>query len=78
MGEFVARHANDPIKIIFIGESGRNAYMDLNDIQKKAILSTFGLIDAVNADRYYRLEKDRLTRQVEIARKQLANVAAKE
>lgn len=78
IGEFVARHANDPIKIIFIGESGRNASMDLNDIQKKAILSTFGLIDAVNADRYYRLEKDRLTRQVEIARKQLANVAAKE
>lgn len=77
IGEFVARHENDPIEISFIGSGGRRSSMALSPGQRKALLSAFQMIEAVNADRHYRLEKDRLQRQVDIARKQLANVAAK-
>ncbi|MCM1292812.1 MAG: hypothetical protein NC230_04435 [Bacteroides sp.] len=75
LAEFVNQHAKSPITIRFIGSNGRTHTMTLSDTQKNAMLTCYGLTMAANADKRYRLEKERLTRQLEIARNQIANVA---
>lgn len=77
LAAFVEAHPDSPISLMFIGENGRTVSMPLSDSQRSAILETHGFVSAINADRHYRLEKERLEKQIDIARDQLSTVASK-
>lgn len=77
IAKFISDHGKSPITITFNGESGKSYSMILGQTQKDALVGAYGLIMAVNSDKTYRLEKERLQRQLEIARRKLAEVADK-
>jgi len=77
LAEFIENHTTSPISIIFYGSGGKNHRMDLNPTQRDAIRTIYGLVSTANKDKLYRAEKERLQRQLEIARMQLANVSDK-
>lgn len=77
IAQFIGNHRLSPVSITFNGENGKTYSMTLSQSQKNALSYAYDLIMAINADKTYRLETDRMRRQLEIARQQLANVSDK-
>lgn len=78
VGEFLLKHSNSPISIIYKGENGTEKHLAMPDAQRDALITEFLFAKSVIQDKYLRIEKERLAKQLEIARMQIARTQSRD
>lgn len=74
LGEFMSRHREEAVQMVFIDNNGREWSYTVPEKQKKALADLFEYHDAMQRDKVLRLEQERLARQLDLVRKQIGNV----
>lgn len=72
LGDFILRHNQETIGLTFIGENGQEQHLELPSIQKRSIATEYRYAKTVIRDKFLRLEKERLSKQLYLSRQQIA------
>ena len=70
VGRFIATHRDEPVTVTFNGKS--NASLTLSDAQRNAVASLYETALLIRERKKQELEKQRLTRLLDVARSQIA------
>ena len=72
LGEFVKKHSDSEISIIFISDKQKEHKIIMTNANKSALLTGYSYAQVVIRDKQLLLEKARLEKQIELSRQQIA------
>lgn len=75
LARFVAEHSGQPITMRFYDGTTPTGSVTLTPQQTDAVATLYGLVTSINQDWRLRIEKERLNKQLETARMQIASMA---
>lgn len=78
IGDFLLKHPTSQISIIYIGENGTEKHLTMLKEQRDALISGYLYAKSVIQDKYLRVEKERLAKQLEISRMQIARTQSRD
>lgn len=76
LAQFLLKHEMQPMTIVVYGD--REYSMPLSDSQRESILTLYRWVKAIQNDKLLRIEKEKISRQTEVARNQAARTVRDE
>lgn len=78
LGEFVKNHANSKIDLIYIASNNKEQRTTMTEANKNAIIIGYSYAQTVIRDKQLQIEKERLEKQIELSRMQIARTQSTE